>query len=416
MPSMAMSLIISIFYLAVFLISSPSFVAATRTLQNRTESRRSLRYSLNDDNDNDDDDHINKIDKCLMEIDNWAENRQKLADCAIGFGSKAVGGKGGKFYEVTTTDDNPTNPEFGSLRYGVTRDEPLWITFKDKKMVFNLQQELIINGYKTLDGRGSEVRIAGPACLVIQCVEHVIIHGLYVYNCRPTGGGGIEVMSSQDHVGRREQTEGDAVSIWKAKHIWVDHNYLFDSADGLIDAVEGSTYITISNNRLSHHNEAMLLGHNDNYVEDKGLRVSILYNHFGPKLVQRIPSMKAWRVRLGGVEVVNNYYEPWLMYAVGGSAASTIVSKGNVYKASDDSELKEVTKHLDPNEEDWKYCNWISDGDLMKNGAFFTPSGSGDLSSDVYKDVLITEAKSSTKVHYLVKYAGPWKCGKNLEC
>lgn len=49
--------------------------------------------------------------------------------------------------------------------------------------------------------------------------------------------------------------DGDAVSIFGSSHIWVDHNSLSNCADGLVDAVMGSTAITISNNHFTHHNE-----------------------------------------------------------------------------------------------------------------------------------------------------------------
>ncbi|KAL3628931.1 hypothetical protein CASFOL_027977 [Castilleja foliolosa] len=394
--SMAMPLLISFCYLAIFLISSSSFVASTRTLQNR----RNLGYS-----------EYNDMDNCWMSHD-WENNRKRLADCAIGWAMGTTGGKEGKYYEVTSNDDNPTNPMPGTLRHAVTRLEPLWIIFRCDHMEFNLKEELIITSNKTLDGRGCVVNFKGPACLVVQSVQNVIIHGIHIHNCGPTGGDGVEVMSSEDHTGFRGRTEGDAVSLWDAQYIWVDHNDLSNSSDGLIDAVEGSSYITISNNRLSHHNEAMLLGHNDTYVEDKGMRVTILYNNFGPGLTQRIP-----RVRFGGVEVVNNFYQPWSMYAIGGSANATIVSKGNIYLASNDSHLKEVTKHLYEPEEIWmKGSNWISDGDLMVNGAFFSASGSKYIDDGVYKRASTVEAKDRYDVPSLVQNAGPWKCGTNLNC
>jgi pectate lyase len=53
--------------------------------------------------------------------------------------------------------------------------------------------------------------------------------------------------------------DGDAVSIFGSSHIWVDHNSLSNCADGLVDAVMGSTAITVSNNHFTHHNEVGLL-------------------------------------------------------------------------------------------------------------------------------------------------------------
>lgn len=100
----------------------------------------------------------------------------------------------------------------------------------------------------------------------------------------------------------------------------------------------GSTGITISNNYFSHHNEVMLLGHSDNYLPDSGMQVTIAFNHFGEKLVQRMP-----RCRHGYIHVVNNDFTQWEMYAIGGSANPTINSQGNRYNAPADENAKEVT-------------------------------------------------------------------------
>lgn len=48
------------------------------------------------------------------------------------------------------------------------------------------------------------------------------------------------------------------------------------------------------------------------------------------------------RVRFGYAHVVNNWYEEWLMYAIGGSADPTIFSEGNYFKASNDFPAKQV--------------------------------------------------------------------------
>jgi len=49
-------------------------------------------------------------------------------------------------------------------------------------------------------------------------------------------------------------------------------------------------------------------------------------------------------VRFGYAHVVNNRYDEWVMYAIGGSADPTIFSECNYFMASDDSAAKEVTK------------------------------------------------------------------------
>lgn len=57
-------------------------------------------------------------------------------------------------------NDDPVNPKPGTLRHAVIQDEPLWIIFK-RDMVIQLKQELVMNSYKTIDGRGASVHISG---------------------------------------------------------------------------------------------------------------------------------------------------------------------------------------------------------------------------------------------------------------
>ncbi|RWW86899.1 hypothetical protein BHE74_00004307 [Ensete ventricosum] len=198
----------------------------------------------------------NPIDDCWRCDPDWHANRKKLADCGIGFGRNAIGGRDGELYVVTDSgDDDPVNPRPGTLRYAVIQDVPLWITF-NHDMEITLKEELIMNSFKTIDGRGVNVHIANGACITIQYITNVIIHGLHIHGCKPTGNA--MVRSSPSHYGWRTMADGDAVSIFGSSHIWVDHCSLSNCADGLVDAIVGSTAITISNNYFTHHNEVSL--------------------------------------------------------------------------------------------------------------------------------------------------------------
>ncbi|KAF3578633.1 hypothetical protein DY000_02034688 [Brassica cretica] len=75
--------------------------------------------------------HHRKPNRRLLRCDpNWSQNRQRLADCSIGFGQGTLGGKGGRFYLVTdSSDDDAANPIPGTLRHAVIQAEPLWIVF-----------------------------------------------------------------------------------------------------------------------------------------------------------------------------------------------------------------------------------------------------------------------------------------------
>ncbi|GLJ53717.1 hypothetical protein SUGI_1146190 [Cryptomeria japonica] len=344
----------------------------------------------------------NPIDDCWRCDPNWRRNRKRLADCGLGFGKKAIGGKFGRFYVVTDAhNDDPVNPRPGTLRHAVIQSEPLWIFFTGD-MVIQLKQELIMNSYKTIDGRGANVHIAYGPCITVQYVSNIIIHGIHIHHCRPAGNA--MVRSSPTHYGWRTICDGDGISIFGAKHVWIDHCSISRCADGLIDAIMASTAITISNNHFTHHDKVMLLGHSDSHSADKIMQVTIAFNHFGEGLVQRMP-----RCRHGYFHVVNNDYTHWEMYAIGGSAGPTINSQGNRYLAPQNRFAKEVTKRVETAHGRWKHWNWRSQGDLMLNGAFFTSSGTGAASS--YAKASSLGARSASLVKVLTGQAGPLKCG-----
>ncbi|KAI5315581.1 hypothetical protein L3X38_044757 [Prunus dulcis] len=347
----------------------------------------------------------NPVDDCWRCDPHWQLHRKRLANCGIGFGRNAVGGRDGKYYVVNNPrDDDPINPRPGTLRHAVIQDQPLWIVFK-RDMVITLKQELIMNSFKTIDGRGVNVHIAYGACITVQFITNVIIHGLHIHDCKPTGNA--MVRSSPSHYGWRTIADGDGISIFGSSHIWIDHNSLSNCADGLIDAIMGSTAITISNNYFTHHNEVMLLGHSDSYTRDKLMQVTIAYNHFGEGLIQRMP-----RCRHGYFHVVNNDYTHWEMYAIGGSAEPTINSQGNRYLAPNNAFAKEVTHRVETN--NWKHWNWRSEGDLLLNGAYFIASGAGAAGS--YARASSLGAKSSSMVGTITAGAGVLNCRRGYQC
>ncbi|ONK80856.1 uncharacterized protein A4U43_C01F22530 [Asparagus officinalis] len=154
----------------------------------------------------------NPIDRCWRCRADWAENRQRLAGCAKGFGRKAYGGgKKSKIYVVTdSSDENLEDPKPGTLRWGVIQDDPLWIIFAED-MVITLQQELIVASWKTIDGRGAKVEIAHGAGITIQYVTNVLIHGIHIHDIVVGSGGTIR--DSLKHLGLRTQSDGDAITV-----------------------------------------------------------------------------------------------------------------------------------------------------------------------------------------------------------
>ncbi|KAK7316368.1 hypothetical protein VNO77_35361 [Canavalia gladiata] len=349
----------------------------------------------------------NPIDTCWRCNKDWALDRYKLAKCGKGFGRRAVGGLGGPIYVVTDeSDEDLENPKEGTLRFGVTRQGPLWITFQ-RSMIIVLKQELLISSDKTIDGRGAFVQIRDGAGLTLQFVNNVIIHGIRIKNIIPKEGGMIR--DSYNHVGLRTRSDGDAISIFGASNIWIDHISLSNSSDGLIDVIQGSTAITISNCHMTKHNDVMLFGANDETKMDKIMQITVAFNHFGQGLIQRMP-----RCRWGFVHVLNNDYTHWMMYAIGGSASPTILSQGNRFIAPNNDAAKEITHRDYATPDVWKNWQWQSEMDLFMNGARFITSGQPIKLE--YNKGLIMKPRDGTHVSRLTRYSGALNCFVGKPC
>ncbi|KAL4334517.1 hypothetical protein GQ457_07G014830 [Hibiscus cannabinus] len=52
------------------------------------------------------------------------------------------------------------SPTLGTLR------EPVWIMF-DQDMVISRREQLIVNSYKTMDGRGHDIQIVNGPCITL---------------------------------------------------------------------------------------------------------------------------------------------------------------------------------------------------------------------------------------------------------
>jgi pectate lyase len=291
----------------------------------------------------------------------------------------------------------------------VTRPGPLWITFA-YSMTIKLKNELMITSYKTIHGRGVNVQIAGGAGFTLQYISNVIIHGVSIHDIKPTGPA--RIMTSTTHVGKRGRADGDAISIFTSKNLWVDHCYLARAADGLVDVIRGSTAVSITNNFFTQHNKVMLLGAHPNDYVDRNMYVTVAYNVFGPKLTQRMP-----RVRFGNVHVLNNDYTAgWGIYAVGGSEAPTILSQGNVFSASKGP--KQVTKRINDGGSSYggpKTWSWTSEGDKFLSGAFWT-SVPMRWSSQSYSKTASCSARPASMVASMVRGAGPLNCRRGSRC
>ncbi|KAI3455535.1 hypothetical protein Pfo_012198 [Paulownia fortunei] len=349
--------------------------------------------------------NMNVIDKCWRTNPNWRSHRHQLATCSVGYTGKMTNniGRDVTNYKVTDPSDDPLNPKPGTLRFAMTNIRgKVWITFQ-RDMNIKLVKPLLVSSFTTIDGRGVNVHIAYGACLVLQRVSNVIIHGLRIHNCMAQGPG--PVMGPDRKIVQLGPVDGDAIRMLTSSKIWIDHNTLYDCQDGLIDVTRGSTDITISNNWFRFQDKVMLLGHNDGYRRDKNMRVTVAFNHFGPRCQQRMP-----RIRFGYAHVVNNLYLGWGQYAIGGSMNPSIKSQANLFIAPQGGN-KEITWDSNAN------GNFRSIHDVFENGASFR--GSADEGAAVrpnYRPDQRFEVADGSAVRSLTKSAGALRCPKTSRC
>jgi pectate lyase len=207
--------------------------------------------------------------------------------------------------------------------------------------------------------------------------------------------------------------DGDAIRLVSSSKVWIDHNTLSRCEDGLLDVTLGSTDVTVSNNWFHDHDKVMLLGHDDGELTDRRMRVTVAFNRFGPNVNQRMP-----RIRHGYAHVVNNFYDGWRDYAIGGSMGPSVKSQGNLFVASTLDNAK-VTRRMPSaagdvvaaGKDDW---HWHSVGDSFENGAFFKQMGNRVRPN--YNRHQAFPAASSGEVRSLTKDAGALRCSARSAC
>ncbi|KAL6559942.1 hypothetical protein OROGR_005059 [Orobanche gracilis] len=349
--------------------------------------------------------NMNVIDRCWRTNPSWRSRRHQLARCSVGYAGKMTNniGRDATNYKVTDPSDDPLNPRPGTLRYAMTNiGGKIWITFA-RDMNIKLVKPLLVSSYTTLDGRGVDVQIGDGACIFLQRVTNVIIHGLRIRNCMPQGPG--PVMGPNRKIVQLGPVDGDAIRMVTSTKVWIDHNTLTDCEDGLIDVTRGSTDITISNNRFKFQNKVMLLGHDDGFRRDTNMRVTVAFNHFGPQCQQRMP-----RIRFGYAHVVNNLYLGWGQYALGGSMNPNIKSQANLFIAPQGGN-KEITWDSSAN------GRFKSINDVFENGALFKESvDKGAAMRPNYRPDQMFEVADGRLVRSLTSSAGALRCPRTSTC
>jgi pectate lyase len=136
--------------------------------------------------------------------------------------------------------------------------------------------------------------------------------------------------------------DNDAVQLYFAHHVWIDHCDIWDGPDGNLDMSHAVNWVTVSWTKFRYttsyvkpsgeddpHRYASLLGHSDNNAgEDTGrIKVTFHHNWWGELVIERMP-----RVRFGQVHVFNNYFAaPGNNYCVRAGRAAAVLVEGNYF-------------------------------------------------------------------------------------
>jgi len=155
---------------------------------------------------------------------------------------------------------------------------------------------LTLASNKTLVGIGSGATLLGGISIrgtVDAFVENVIVANLNVVAATST-------------------VDGDGIQVHYAHHVWVDHCALSDAADGLLDIVHGSDFVTVSHSRFFYtdaapdpqHRFAALIGHDiANSAEDLD-RLNVTWHHdvWGEGVTRALSG------RFGNIHVFNSLF------------------------------------------------------------------------------------------------------------
>jgi pectate lyase len=103
--------------------------------------------------------------------------------------------------------------------------------------------------------------------------------------------------------------EGDAITLLRSKHVWIDHCDLSSERtggnyDGLVDITHASDYITVSWTHFHDHRETSLVGHSENNMDEDTGHLTVTYHH---NLFVGV--LSGPRIRFGTAHLYNNQFE-----------------------------------------------------------------------------------------------------------
>ncbi|MCP2322127.1 pectate lyase [Hamadaea flava] len=264
------------------------------------------------------------------------------SNTADGFAAGTTGGAGGTTVTVTTQADL-VKYAAASAAYVIRVSGTITVT--------PYGYEIPIASNKTIIGVGATGQIKNGGLHLNPGTKNVIIRNLTIGDTK---------MASDDPDDK--DFDYDGIQMDTADHIWIDHNRIHDTNDGLIDSRLDTTYLTVSWNVLSNTNKAFGIGWTDNVTA----RMTIHHNWIHDTN-QRNPSTD----NVAYAHLYNNYMQNITSYGN--------LSRGSTKMVLENSYFENVANpyYNDTSAAQLKQSGSIlvnCSGKAQTNGSAFTPS------------------------------------------
>ena len=243
----------------------------------------------------------------------------------VGYAGVAGNTTGGS----TTTQPVVNASDLMALTDALALDEPMVIRLNGTLTITDKIQ--IKTSNKTIIGVGTNSGLIGGG-IELSGVDNIILQNLRIAKVQAAGN-----------------SDGDAIRLTTATHVWVDHCDLSSERDvaegiydGLVDMSHASDYVTVSWTVFHDHRDTSLVGHSpsaDAQLEDTG-HLHATYHHNLFRNVESGP-----RVRFGTIHVFNNDFEDVGIFGVAAETLATARVQRNFFERVLESPI--TTDYLD---------------------------------------------------------------------
>ncbi len=273
---------------------------------------------------------------------------------ADGFAAGTTGGAGGTTVTVTTLAD--------LMRYASLSGSYV-IRVNATITVTPYGHEIPVTSNKTIVGVSKNGRIRNGGFFLGAGTRNVIIRNLTI---------GDTLMADDDPDDKVYDYDG--IQMDTADHVWIDHNTIARTNDGLIDSRKDTTNLTVSWNNMGNTNKSFGIGWTTNVTA----RMTIHHNWIHDTN-QRNPSTD----NVAYAHLYNNYLQNLRSYGNYARGGTKMVLENSYFDTVNDPYYPDSTAQLRQSGSILVNCT----GDRISQGAAFNPSSFYAYTLDAAADV-----------------------------